>query len=101
MAFEIKIKPIAWLDLVEAMIWYDTKRENFGKELFNDFSKSINRILENPNAFTQVVKDVRKIQTKRFPYKIFYTISGNTIFIIGIYHSKRSNSFIRKHLKRR
>ena len=100
MGFEIIIKPAAWLDLVDAMVWYDEKRTNFGREFFNDFERSINRIIENPKAFKEITKEIRRIPTKRFPYKIFYTFSENTIFILGIFHAKRSNSFIRRKLKR-
>ena len=99
MGFEIIIKPAAWLDLVDAMIWYDEKRSDLGREFFNDFEKSINRIIENPKAFKEITKEVRIIPTKRFPYKIFYTVSENTIFIIAIFHAKRSNSFIRRKLR--
>ena len=53
MGFEIIIKPGAWLDLVDAMIWYDEKHSNLGREFFNDFEKSIHRMIENPKAFKE------------------------------------------------
>lgn len=100
MGFEVVVKPHAWFDLVEAMIWYDSRAENLGREFFKDFEVAINRIKLNPNAFTEIIPGVKRILIKKFPYKVFYTISDNKIFIIGVSHSKRSSSFIRKKLRK-
>lgn len=42
---------------------------------------------------------VRRYKIESFPYKIFYTLSKDTIFILGISHAKRGNAFVRKRLK--
>ncbi len=98
MAFEIIVKPQTWYDLIQAMIWYDSKRENLGREFFNDFEITIDRIKVNPNAFREIFPEVRRVLIKRFPYKVFYTVSENTIYIIGVMHAKRSSVFVRDRL---
>lgn len=99
MAFEIVVKPQTWYDLVEAMIWYDSKRENLGREFFKDFEVAMDKIKINPNAFTEILPEVRRVLIKRFPYKVFYTVSENTIYVIGVMHAKRSNVFVRDRLR--
>lgn len=100
MVFEVVVKPHAWLDLVKAMIWYDSRRENLGREFFKDFEIAIDRIKLNPNAFKEIIPGVKRVLIKKFPYKVFYTISDNTIFIIGVSHAKRSSTFVRKKLRK-
>jgi toxin ParE1/3/4 len=99
MAFEVVVKPQAWFDLVGAMLWYDSKRQNLGREFFNDFEVAIERIKTNPNAFREIMPEVKRILIKRFPYKVFYTVTENTIYIIGVAHAQRSNTFVKKRLK--
>ncbi|HEU5054066.1 MAG TPA: type II toxin-antitoxin system RelE/ParE family toxin [Hanamia sp.] len=99
MAFEIIIKPIVLLDLDEALLWYEAEQPGLAKRFYQSFEIAIERIRKNPNAFFDVAPEVKKILLKKFPYKIFYTISGNKIIILGIAHVKRSNAYIRKRLR--
>jgi len=99
MAFEIIIKPIVFLDLDEAINWYESEQEGLAARFYESFETAIERIKENPDAFTNVIAGVKRILLKRFPYKVFYSVSENTIFILGVTHSKRSNAYIRKRLR--
>lgn len=99
MAFEIIVKPIVFLDLDEAMLWYESEQKGLSLRFFKSFETAIETIKKNPKAFLEVTPGVKRILLKRFPYKVFYTISKNTIFILGVFHAKRSNAFIRKRLQ--
>jgi len=54
---------------------------------------------QKPSAFSYVKKPVRRHLIKKFPYKIFYLITGDSIIVIGVSHAKRSNAFVRKRLR--
>lgn len=95
MAFKIIVKPIVLWDLEEAITWYESERSGLGWDFFIHFEEAKERVLANPNAYQIIIPGIRR----KFPYKIFYTISENTIFLIGLIHAKRSNAFIRKRLK--
>ena len=71
--------------------------ENFLKIL----KLRIDRIKINPNAFREIIPEVKRILIKRFPYKVFYTVSENTIYIIGVAHASRSNAFVKKRLRKK
>jgi plasmid stabilization system protein ParE len=90
MDFEIIIEPRAWTDLDDIIFWYENASRGLGKRFYENFENSLNRIKKNPNAFLEIEPSVRRILIKKFPYKLFYTISGNKIFVIGIMHAKRS-----------
>ena len=99
MVFDIIIKPIVFLDLDEAINWYEHEQKGLAARFYKSFETAIERIKKNPDAFANVTPEVKRILLKKFPYKVFYSISENTIFILGVSHSKRSNAYIRKRLK--
>ena len=98
MAFKIIVKPIVFLDLDEALLWYESEQKGLASRFYKSFEDAIERIKRNPHAFLDVTPGVKRILLKRFPYKVFYTISEKNIFILGVMHAKRSNAFIKKRL---
>lgn len=99
MAFNLIIKPIVWFDLDEAIAWYENESPGLGKKFFKSFEQAKENILKRPTAYVSITATVKRILLKNFPYKIFYIISDNTIYLIGLTHAKRSNAFIRRKLK--
>lgn len=99
MAFEIIFKPIVRPDLLNAIDWYEIEIPGLGKRFLNSFEEAIKRIQSNPNGYLNVAPGIKRILTKNFPYKIFYTVAPDTIFIIGLMHAKRGNSFATRRLK--
>ena len=99
MAFKIKIKPIVYFDLEEAISWYEGEQKGLGERFFRSFSRAIEKIKKSPNFYLTVIPGVKRVLLKKFPYKIFYTITENTLFIIGLTHEKRGNAFVKKRLK--
>ena len=98
MAFKIIIKPLARFDLDEAILWYENELSGLGNRFYQAFIDALERISKDPEAFMEISADVRRIVIKKFPYKVFYTISENKIFIIGIMHAKRSSGFLENRL---
>lgn len=99
MGFKLIINPVVWLDLDEAIEWYEKESPGLGKRFTKNFEDAKEKILKQPTAYGNVTPEVKRILLKSFPYKIFYHFSGNIIFIIGVAHSKRSKSYIRRKLK--
>ena len=100
MDFEVIIKPDAEVDLDEAVLWYETELGGLGIRFYNCFENALDRIVKNPNAFIEISPEIRRIIIKQFPYKVFYSVSGNKIFVIGVMHAKRSSRFIKRRLER-
>ena len=89
MVFKIIIKPEAEQELLEALEWYETKKQNLGAELFFEISNLIDSILKNPNLFQKRYKDFRITFTKRFQYGIHYTLEKEIIYIHAILHTSQ------------
>jgi plasmid stabilization system protein ParE len=99
MAFKVIIKPVVWLDMDEAVDWYKKKSPGLGKRFYKNFDRAIDKILERPTAYFFIAQNVRRVLFENFPYKLLYSISGNNIYILGVFHAKRSKAGIRRRLK--
>ncbi|MDQ3683528.1 MAG: hypothetical protein M3352_10740 [Bacteroidota bacterium] len=99
MAFKLIIKPIVFADADEAVIYYEKKAAGLGKRFYAIFLHSLNKIQNKPFTFSYIKNPVRRCKVEKFPYKIFYTIEDDIIFIIGLSHAKRSNAFVKKRLR--
>jgi mRNA-degrading endonuclease RelE of RelBE toxin-antitoxin system len=99
MAFELVIKPIVFLDVEDAINYYEKQSKGLGKRFYDSFLTTLQNIQFHPHHYTIVYNSVRRCMVAKFPYKIFYTIQEEKIFIIGVTHAKRSNTYIRKRLR--
>lgn len=99
MAFKLIIKPIVFSDLEEAVEYYEKKVHGLGRRFYNQFLDALEDIQGKPFTYSYAKDTVRRCKMRNFPYKIFYLVSDNAIFILGIAHAKRSNAFVRRRLK--
>lgn len=79
MAFEIIIKPIVFVDADEAIEYYEKKSRGLGHRFYNKMIESLNEIQSNPYNYSYVKKPVRRHRISKYPYKIFYVVSKETI----------------------
>ena len=100
MAFKIQIKPIAYIDIDEAVAWYEAKLKGLGGRFLDKLSGAFDRLKNNPQNFLIIQDPVRRILLKSFPHKILYFIGAeDTIVILGVIHSQRSKRYLKKRLK--
>jgi plasmid stabilization system protein ParE len=99
MAFKVIIKPLAYEDLDAAINCYESQQKGLGVRFLQSFEISINKIGNHPLHYATYYKNVRRHLLKIFPYKIFYLVVDDKVYVLGIYHGKRSNRFINKRLK--
>ena len=96
MKFKIQFSDTTKFDIREIWEWYETQRSGLGEEFLSKMESKIKLIQDNPNLFQVSFSNVRSASLERFPYKIAYSIKSDLIFVIGVYHNKRSSKFIRK-----
>ena len=81
-------------DVRRALDYY--KREA-GVEVANDFidqlESKVAKILQSPESFHVVTKDLRCANLNRFPYQIVYRVVKSTIRVVSIRHHKRHPDF--------
>ena len=89
MSWSLLIKPAAENDLAQALAWYERQRERLGDQFLQSYEETLERIIQNPLIFADIHQGIRRAQFRKFPYGIFYVISGEQIAIIAVVHAKR------------
>jgi len=74
---------------VEARRWYEERRSGLGEEFARALNETVARILENPHAFPQVRGETRRDVLRRFPYAVFFRVTGDHIVILAVTHGRR------------
>ncbi|MGI8635001.1 MAG: type II toxin-antitoxin system RelE/ParE family toxin [Segetibacter sp.] len=97
MVWIIKIRPLAYEDLDDIILWYDRQRQGLGHNFLIEFDKSVERLRVSPQAYGIIFNPVRTICLKRFPYKVLFIINSYEIIILGIVHHKVSNRYLNRY----
>jgi plasmid stabilization system protein ParE len=69
---------------------YEKEKEGLGEEFAECVHGQIAYLEMNPKIHAKVFKDVRKAVVKRFPFCIYYTIEGDRVFILSVFHTRQN-----------
>jgi toxin ParE1/3/4 len=60
-------------------------------KFIREVDQAIARILENPLASPVILRrhEVRRVLTKRFPYRFFFSLKGDAIVVHAVLHGHR------------
>jgi toxin ParE1/3/4 len=85
------VRPEAEADITDAAVWYDSRDLGLGLELISEVHSAIARALRNPESFTRVRRNptVRRVLTRRFPYRVFFIDRTDAIVIFAVLHAAR------------
>jgi plasmid stabilization system protein ParE len=86
---KLKLLIAARADVAGAIAFYNAQEPGLGAEFAAEVRKTIERILQFPNAWTSVSRRVRRCQVNRFPYGVFYSLKNDTVVVIAVLHSHR------------
>jgi Plasmid stabilization system protein len=90
MIYKYIISPFAELDLDSIHEWYALHEQDLFIKFDKEFSACLKQIVENPLQFPVIYNKIRRALLKRFPYSIFFSIKGETVFILSVIHHKRN-----------
>ena len=90
MSRRVIFRPIARLELDEAVEWYESRRPGLGLELKVAVDQMLARIAETPDRFRPVRGEIRRALLPRFPYVIHFVPEAHAIIVLAVFHTKRS-----------
>jgi len=90
MALNIVIKPLAELDLENAVEWYEAEKENLGEEFLFEFRDALRIVAQTPLGFRKRFRKIRAFSMKRFSYNVYYIWENETISVLAVIHHKRN-----------
>lgn len=96
----IVILPLAEADVADAALWYDRQRPGLGSEFVVEVRSTITRAAENALLHPRVRRrpDVRRVMTRRFPYRVFFVPNDDAIVVFRVLHSARHDLEWKSHV---
>ena len=79
----------AAIELAEAVAFYEDYTSRLGTTFLDEFERALALILEMPQAWSPVDKEIRRFLLRRFPYSIFYSIEPDEIVVLSVFHQHR------------
>ncbi len=82
----------AEIEFFDAIVYYDLQRQGLGQEFAKEVEDTIERIKQDPEAWTvvSISRRTRRCLTNRFPYGIIYQIRKDIILIVAVMHLRRN-----------
>jgi len=100
MSRRLIVRPEAEADITEAALWYEERDAGLGLELTLEVRDAIRRALQNPLHYLLLRQrpEVRRVLTRRFPYRIFFIVRDDAIVVFAVIHAARHERHWRKRL---
>jgi len=100
MSHRLIVRPEAEADITEAALWYEERVAGLGLELVGEVGSAIRRAVEMPLIFPLLRRspEVRRVLTRRFPYRVFFIVRDDVVVIFAVMHATRHDRHWRARL---
>ena len=98
---EIDFLPPAKSELTEAISYYNAQSEGLGYEFAAEMKRTLERILQYPDAWSKISNRTRRCRTNRFPYGVIYQVRKDTLLIVAVMHLSREPETWKSRLKKK
>lgn len=89
---QLVILPPAEGDIDDSVAWYEQQREGLGLLFVEDLNTCFERICTLPEQYPMVVENLQRALLRRFPYAVYFLVSGNEATVIALLHQHRDQS---------
>jgi plasmid stabilization system protein ParE len=89
MSLPVIIRPEAEQDMTEARDWYEGQRSGLGDEFLVAVEDVFARIGQFPESYAAEYRGVRRVRLRRFPYVVYYRITGGNVEVLAVLHGSR------------
>jgi len=80
---------LAQADVEEAFRWYESQRQGLGFAFRHAVDIAVAAIEVNPEAYTVVHRQTRRILLPKFPYGLYYRVLADNVVVVGCIHARR------------
>ncbi|MBC8205472.1 type II toxin-antitoxin system RelE/ParE family toxin [bacterium] len=101
MRYTLRFLPQVEEDVFADYRWYEDKALGLGGEFLRMFYACVQGITRNPLLYSKVYYDFQRCLLRRFPYAVYYKISGSEVIVFGLFHCARDPGAIIAKLQER
>lgn len=98
MSVAVRIRLAAKRDIAEAEDWYDNRVRGLGLEFRLATYEAVASIASDPFVYPELFRGNRRLVMHRFPYNIWFRVSGTGVLIVAVVHGKRGRRTIHSKL---
>jgi toxin ParE1/3/4 len=98
MKYKLSITTQAHDELKEITRWYELQQRGLGKKFMVSVKKAIYQIAKNPLAFALYFNNIRKLNTRNFPYSLYFFIENDSVIVFAISHQSRDENIWKKNV---
>jgi plasmid stabilization system protein ParE len=98
MPVDLVLAPEAAWDVAEAYLWYERRRAGLGEDFLSSVDACLEGIRRRPEMYPVVHEAYRRSLIRRFPYAVFYELSGATVTVYAVFHTSRDPDKWRQRL---
>ena len=85
--------PEAQKELNIVINYYENCKKGLGLDFANEVYKTIQRVINFPNAWQKVDENLRRCLVNRFPFGIIYYKRDNEIVILAVMHLQKEPNY--------
>ena len=68
----VNVQPRAEAEADEAAAWYEAQQPGLGIEFLLELDAAIEKAAEVPLAYSMILREVRRVLVRRFPYAVYF-----------------------------
>ncbi|MBU3935830.1 type II toxin-antitoxin system RelE/ParE family toxin, partial [Patescibacteria group bacterium] len=87
-------------ELTEAISYYNAQSEGLGYEFAAEVKRTLERIVQYPDAWSKLSNRTRRCRANRFPYGVIYQNRKGTLLIVAVMHLSREPETWKSRLKK-
>lgn len=89
MTFPVVFRPAARSEFEEATLRYEGQRQGPGAQFVAEIDRAIQLAAKEPRRYRPVLRDIRCIKARRFPYSLFYLAEPHRVVVLAVFHARR------------
>lgn len=87
MAYFVEVSEDANLEIAQAYLYYEEKREGLGEEFLEHLDIYFERIGANPKHFPSKRKPYREAFIIRFPFLVIYEVVNRKVIVYSVFNT--------------
>lgn len=96
----LEFHPEAELELIEAAVYYERQVIGLGERFETEIRRATDLLLDQPAIGLPADLDLRKFILTRFPFTLYYTVTGDVLRIEAVAHQYRRPGYWKERASR-